>query len=495
MLTDGHTPFDIVPPWPGAKKTGRRLALARWVTQKDNPLTARVMVNRVWKHHFGRGIVSTLDNFGTTGARPTHPELLDWLAVYFTEQGWSVKQLHRLLMNSNAYRQTSQVSAVHERLDPDNALLSRMPLRRMEGEALRDSLLYVAGRLSTKPCGPADSLDARGDGLVTPQADANGMRRRSIYALKRRTQPVTLLQGFDVAGMDPNCIERSESIVAPQALHLANNALVRELAASLAQRVVLESNDDPRQQITTAYRIVTGRPPTTDELAISLDAVIKLATAWQSHTPGTRHELAAAAHLWIRESAPDTVYEDDLISVWSSAAGDHARRWGLVEFDLSALAGRTLRAAHLEFGALNPSPLSQSAALVAPGISGLTWNRFTAEKQPSMQPLTALARVEVAASPSAVGAYLHSSAASPADLQLLQAAAESGGKVAILLTAEENGTPYRQDWDDGVHGSTRHKPPRLIVYDDRLDEAAARRKAIENLCHALFNSAAFLYID
>ncbi|MEX2112647.1 MAG: DUF1553 domain-containing protein, partial [Pirellulales bacterium] len=497
VLTDGRTPFDVVPPWPGAKKTGRRLALARWVTRTDNPLTARVMVNRVWKHHFGKGIVGTLDNFGTTGARPTHGELLDWLAIYFMEHDWSVKQLHRLLVSSAVYRQSSQVGESHERLDPDNALLSRMPLRRMEGEVLRDTLLHVAGRLNSQPFGAADPLEARGDGLVSEQADSNRRFRRSIYVLKRRTQPLTILQGFDVAGMDPNCIERSESIVAPQALHLANNALVRELATALAERVMRESGDDSRAQITTAYRITLGRAPTADEMTIAADALGALETAWKSHAPGTRHELVATLHLWLRESAPDTVYEDDLISVWSSAAGDSARRWGVVEFDLSALAGRTLREVYLELGALNSAPLAQSAALVPPGIAGLTWNRCLSEKQPSMQPLAALGRVELAAATSenAVGTYLRSAAASDADRQLLQAAVAAGGKVAVLLTADEDGTPYHQDWDDGVHGSTRRKPPRLIVHDDRLDETAARRKAIENLCHALFNSAALLYID
>lgn len=497
VLTDGRTPFDVTPPWPDAKKTGRRLALARWATRKDNPLTARVMVNRVWKHHFGKGIVSTLDNFGKTGSPPSHPELLDWLAVQFTECDWSVKQLHRLMMNSATYRQSSQVSEQQERLDPDNTLLSRMPLRRMEGEALRDTLLCVAGRLNTRQFGPADPLDARSDGLVNDQSDSQRRWRRSIYVLKRRTQPLTLLQGFDVAGMDPNCIERSESIVAPQALHLANNALVRELSVALAERVMREAGADREAQIATAYRIATGRAPTNDEAKIAADALAALESAWTRHSTGTRHELAATAHLWIRESVPDTVYEDDLISVWSSAASDKARRCGLVEFDLSGVAGRKLQQAYLELGAVETAPLEQTAALVTPGIGGLTWNRFVAEKQSSLQPLAALGKIAVAegGTSNIVGNYLRSAAASPTDLAMLQAVADSGGKIALFLAAAEDGKPYRQDWDDGVHSSTRHKPPRLVLYDDRLDESAAGRKALENLCHALFNSAALLYID
>jgi hypothetical protein len=280
VLTDGRTPLDIRPPWPAAKKTGRRLALARWVTQKDQPLTARVMVNRVWKHHFGEGIVRSLDNFGKVGAPPTHPELLDWLAIYFVEHRWSVKELHRVMMNSAAYRQSSQVSQDHERLDPENLLVSRMPLRRMEGEVLRDSLLYVSGRLDLTPFGKPDALEVRSDGSIAVQAGTSQRWRRSIYALKRRTQPLTILQGFDVAAMDPNCILRRESIVAPQALHLANDALVRELARSLAARIAGEAGDDLPRQVVVAYRIAAGRDPTDEEQQIALASLGELESAW-----------------------------------------------------------------------------------------------------------------------------------------------------------------------------------------------------------------------
>src|SRR5262249_14820496 len=136
VLTDGKTPFEVKPPWPGAKQTGRRLAFARWLTKPDHPLTARVLVNRLWKHHFGSGIVKTLDNFGKAGAAPTHPELLDWLALEFVRQGWSLKAMPRTMMTSAAYRQSSAVTPVLDKLDPDNALLSRMPLARLDAESL-----------------------------------------------------------------------------------------------------------------------------------------------------------------------------------------------------------------------------------------------------------------------------------------------------------------------------------------------------------------------
>jgi hypothetical protein len=158
VLTDGKTPFEVKPPWPGAKKTGRRLALARWLTRPDHPLTARVLVNRLWKLHFGKGIVKTLDNFGKAGARPTHPELLDWLAVEFVRRGWSIKAMHRLMMTSATYWQSSTVTAAHEQLDVDNSLYSRMPLTRMDAESLYDTMLLVAGCLDEARYGPPSPI-------------------------------------------------------------------------------------------------------------------------------------------------------------------------------------------------------------------------------------------------------------------------------------------------------------------------------------------------
>jgi len=170
VLTDGRTPFAARPPWPGARSTGRRLALARWLVDPDHPLTARVMVNRIWFHHFGRGLVETLSNFGNAGTRPSHPQLLDWLARTLIEEKWSIKQMHRVMMNSNAYRQLSAIRPAAEEVDPENRLLWRMPLKRMEAEVIRDSILAVAGRLHDSPFGPPDPVD------VPPQAHADDSR-------------------------------------------------------------------------------------------------------------------------------------------------------------------------------------------------------------------------------------------------------------------------------------------------------------------------------
>jgi mono/diheme cytochrome c family protein len=291
-LSDGRTPLAAGPPWPGAKKTGLRLAFAKWLTQRNHPLTARVLVNRVWKHHFGEGLVRTLDNFGRAGERPSHPELLDWLANEFVRGGWSIKALHRLMLTSATYQQSSAVTPRQLQLDPENRLLSRMPLRRLDAEALHDTLLALSGRLSTQQYGPADRVETRADGLVTSVADS-GMRRRSIFVLHRRTQPLTLLADFDRPAMSPNCTVRSESTVAPQALHLMNNSLVHELSAAFAERVVAQVGDDPARQIEQVHWLAYGRPPRRGELDIARTTLADLRAAWRGNT--TEQEAARRA--------------------------------------------------------------------------------------------------------------------------------------------------------------------------------------------------------
>ena len=277
VLTDGTTPFEVRPPFENA--TGRRLAFARWLTTSDHPLTARVMVNRIWKHHFGTGIVSTLDNFGTTGARPTHPDLLDWLATRFMHSGWSIKDMHRLMMNSMTWRQSSAVTAVHMRLDPENKLLARMPMRRMEGEILRDCLLSLAGRLDLTQYGPADEIQARDDGLVV-SVGKDDQWRRTVYVLQRRTAHLTILDNFDLPQLNPNCVERRDSIVAPQALHLLNNKRVHELSRFFAARISSEAGPDADAQIERAWLVAYGRHPTDDEKSTMQNSFGRLTEEW-----------------------------------------------------------------------------------------------------------------------------------------------------------------------------------------------------------------------
>jgi mono/diheme cytochrome c family protein len=305
VLTDGRTPLAVTPPWPGAKQTGRRLAFARWLTRPDHPLTARVLVNRLWKQHFGTGLVKTLGNFGKAGARPTHPELLDWLAREFVRQGWSMKQMHRLMMTSATYRQSSAVTRAHEKLDPGNVLYSRMPLVRLDAEALYDSLLLVAGRLDETPFGPGDAVQVRPDGLVTPAGTARGWRRL-IYVQQQRKRLPTHLETFDYPQMNPNCVERRESLVAPQALHLMNNGSVQRLAEAFAQRLRREAGADPSRQVERAYLIALGRAPGAEEKQLSLDALARLTERWAGtadRDTAARNALTSYCHALVNSAA------------------------------------------------------------------------------------------------------------------------------------------------------------------------------------------------
>ncbi len=300
VLTDGKTPFVVTRPWPRAEKTGARLALARWLVRPENPLTARVWVNRIWQHHFGSGIVATAENLGRSGAPPTHPELLDWLAIQLVECGWSTKAIHRLVMTSSAYRQSSRVTAEAEKLDPGNSLLSRMPLARVDAESLRDSILLIAGRLDETPYGPPELLYMRRDGMVmTP--DFAAAERRSIYLQQRRATVHTMLDLFDYPQMGPNCSQRGSTSVATQALFLLNNSLIRTMADAFAERVSGEAGDDFEGRVERVYWLALSRPPTTEERNIISG---ELRAVYESASPQRRKELfARLCHAVINSSA------------------------------------------------------------------------------------------------------------------------------------------------------------------------------------------------
>ncbi len=311
LLKNSSVPFEIVPPWPGAKSTGRRLALARWLTEPDHPLTARVMINRVWKHHFGRGIVRSLGNFGKTGEKPTHPELLDYLATDFIRRDWSLKSMHRQLVQSTTYQQSSQISEQSPEQDPGNRLLARMPLRRLDAEELRDSILKAAGELIDAGGGPSEPVQVRPDGLVVTG------RRRSIYVQQLRKHPPSLLESFDLPAMNPNCLERSDSLVATQALHLWNDAAIRQLAGRFADRVLVLSGEGETHQIEQVYWIALSRPPSADEMSTCMETLKQLKLAWikQSSTPdetaqkeASRRALATLCHTILNSA--DFLYVD-----------------------------------------------------------------------------------------------------------------------------------------------------------------------------------------
>ena len=297
VLTDGKTAFECESPFPnGTAKTGRRLAFAKWLTDEDHPTTARVLVNRVWHHHFGKGLVKTLENFGVMGASPSHPNLLDWLAIEFMEKGWSIKELHRMIMNSQTYRQSTQATSRAMQIDSGNALYSRMPLRRMDAEALRDSLLLVSDRLDREGGGIPDPVQVSRDGEVQIKPTVANQWRRSIYAQYRRTEIPSLLDTFDYPQMGPNCLERSVSTVSPQALLLLNNQHIRELSRSFAATLIeeLSASDSTvttqegqvplNELVNLAYQKAMSRLPNPQELQLGIESLETLRTKWDGDT-------------------------------------------------------------------------------------------------------------------------------------------------------------------------------------------------------------------
>lgn len=281
---------------PALPTTGRRLAYAKWLASGQHPLVARVLVNRFWLHHFGRGIVATPSDFGALGARPTHPELLDFLATRFMQDGWELKRFHRLLLTSAAFQQSSRRTEALDGVDPDNQLLGRMNLRRLEAENVRDALLQVSGRLTNRLHGKAvpvtpdelgqivlgvDTRDGAGrfTGKVVPLGSDEF--RRSIYVQVRRSLPLSLFETFDAPLLTPNCELRNESTAAPQSLLLMNNRFVLDQARYLAERIVAQSGDEAAARINVAWRSILGVEPTPTERAAAEEFLAAQATEFE----------------------------------------------------------------------------------------------------------------------------------------------------------------------------------------------------------------------
>ncbi len=252
-------PAKIVPP-PGVNSTGRRTALAKWLTDPANPLTARVMVNRIWHYHFGRGIAGTPSDFGVMGERPTHPELLDYLASEFVRGGWSIKKMHRLIMTSAVYRESSDFNKEAAEIDSGNRLLWAFPRQRLEGEVIRDASLAVAGLLNLKTGGPSvfpelpEGMGASRGGWKTSTGDDRN--RRSVYIFVRRNTRYPMLEAFDMPDTHESCSRRNVTTTAPQALTMLNDHVALEWAQSFAARALQEK--DPLDR---AFRLAYSRPP------------------------------------------------------------------------------------------------------------------------------------------------------------------------------------------------------------------------------------------
>jgi mono/diheme cytochrome c family protein len=270
-------PYNPVPPFAGT--SGKRLALAKWLTQPNHPLTARVAVNQMWMRHFGRGIVPTVANFGHSGSAPANQELLDWLATEFVANGWKMKAMHRLMMTSQAYKQSSHVDESVLKTDPENALVSRMPMRRMDADTLYDSLVTASGRLDPTPFGPASPVEVTADKEVIVKSSQAGFRR-NIYVLHRRQTPVSLMDSFDQPPMTPNCTERRQSNVATQALHMMNGSMTWDLAQFMAGRVMDESDGDRSKMIENVYLRAYGRYPSAQETRNGIAAIEEFRREW-----------------------------------------------------------------------------------------------------------------------------------------------------------------------------------------------------------------------
>ncbi|HIN94612.1 MAG TPA: DUF1553 domain-containing protein, partial [Planctomycetes bacterium] len=236
---------------PDSKFSGRRLAYAKWLTSGEHPLVARVLVNRFWLHHFGRGIVQTPDEFGKLGVLPTHPELLDWMASYFMENGWSLKQLHRLMMTSTAYRQSSLRNPESDKIDAGNEYYWHKSVQRLDAEIVRDRILAVSGKLDTTMFGAASSVKADDTGQIV----VDGSNRRSIYIQVRRTQPVAVLQVFDAPVMTVNCGKRTISTGANQSLMLMNSDFVLLYAKAFAERINEEAKGKVEAELVAGLTI------------------------------------------------------------------------------------------------------------------------------------------------------------------------------------------------------------------------------------------------
>jgi hypothetical protein len=274
FLTDPDNRYDPKPPFAGSSSAGRRLTLARWLTApKSRPaaLLARVLANRVWQHHFGTGLAATSDNLGYTGSPPSHPELLEFLADSLVRSGWSAKALHRLILTSSVYRQSSTPRPAIARLDPDNRLLAHYPLRRLDAEAIRDAMLAVSGELDQRQGGPYVPTDRTDSGEVVIDESAAGANRRSVYLQQRRTQITSLLEVFDAPSIVTTCTRRLPSTIPLQSLSLMNSGFIVARAQKLASKRDSEfkgsgrSEGDCDAKISQAFLMILGRAPDLEE--------------------------------------------------------------------------------------------------------------------------------------------------------------------------------------------------------------------------------------
>ncbi|MBL8797122.1 MAG: DUF1553 domain-containing protein, partial [Planctomycetia bacterium] len=295
---DAEKRWQAAPP-AGWRTSYRRRALAEWLTDTEHGagrLLARVIVNRLWQHHLGRGIVATPSDFGNRGEAPTHPELLDWLATELIANGWRLKPMHKLIMSTAAYQQSSQFDEAKAKVDRENKWCWRRPARRLEGEVIRDSMLAVGGQLNARMYGPG-TLD-------------DNSQRRSIYFTVKRSKLQPMMQVFDAPDALTSIGDRPTTTIAPQALLLLNNPQVRGHARGFARRIAPDEQTTVETAVPTGYRIALGRPPSADELAESSAFVKAQLASYQKANKADARELAFADFCQVLMCLNEFVYVD-----------------------------------------------------------------------------------------------------------------------------------------------------------------------------------------
>lgn len=331
----------LLPPISGSKTTTRRLQFANWITDRRNPLTARVMVNRIWQHHFGDGIVRTPNNFGFKSAPPTHPQLLDWLATEFMDGDWKIKRMHKLMMMSNTYRQSSQhpQADAYSQRDFLNRNWWRANRRRLDAEAFRDSMLATSGLLNRQMGGPSfypamspealEGLSRKSNAWGNSPADQRS--RRSIYMIVQRSRLLPLMTTFDFCDTTLSCGQRDVTTVATQALALMNNHFVHEQSDAMAKRVATEAGDDAVAQSRRAWQLTFGRTPTETELESAVQhlesqrsrftteaEVVPLGLGPQGEAP--QLAVQGGLGLWLRADQGVEVDDKNAIRFWRDQA-------------------------------------------------------------------------------------------------------------------------------------------------------------------------------
>ncbi len=309
-----------LPPFPGGQPNNR-LGLARWLISADNPLTARVTVNRYWQNYFGAGLVKTAEDFGSQGEQPSHPQLLDWLAAEFIESGWDIKALQKTIVMSAAYRQSSKVTRELWERDPENRQLARGPRQRLSAETIRDQALAAAGLLveqiggpSVKPYQPAGLWEEVANTTYTPGTDSD-LFRRSMYTFWKRTVAPPTMMAFDASSRETCIVRQSRTNTPLQALALLNATTFVEAARNLAQRAMLEGGDSSESRLTYAFRLATARRPTEAELKI-------LTAGFTRHLAGYQADRNAAEELLkIGASPRDTQLDTAELAAYSAVAG------------------------------------------------------------------------------------------------------------------------------------------------------------------------------